>query len=40
MLRGLLLAGIENAMNLWKDGTLVEIDGSAGVVRVLTKVAD
>jgi len=29
------VAGIENATSLWKDGTLVEIDGSAGVIRTI-----
>jgi rifampicin phosphotransferase len=30
------VAGIENATTLWQDGTLVEVDGSAGVVRVVS----
>jgi phosphohistidine swiveling domain-containing protein len=30
------VAGIENATNLWKDGMLVEVDGSAGIVRTIT----
>jgi len=29
------VVGIENATGLWKDGTLVEVDGSAGVVSVI-----
>jgi rifampicin phosphotransferase len=33
------VSGVTNATNLWPDGTLVEIDGAAGVIRVLEKVA-
>jgi pyruvate,water dikinase len=33
------VSGVANATNLWPDGTLVEIDGAAGVIRVLEKVA-
>ena len=29
------VTGIENATTLWKDGTLVEVDGSEGIVRVI-----
>jgi pyruvate,water dikinase len=29
------VAGIENATELWKDGTLVEVDGFAGIVRTV-----
>ncbi len=29
------VAGIENATNLWKDGTLVEVDGAAGIIRMI-----
>jgi phosphohistidine swiveling domain-containing protein len=31
------VAGIENATNLWKDGTLVEVDGSTGIIRLVKK---
>ena len=31
------VSGVTNATNLWPDGTLVEIDGAAGVIRVLEK---
>lgn len=31
------VAGIEGATNLWTDGSMVEIDGSAGTVRLITK---
>ncbi|MFH1854826.1 MAG: PEP/pyruvate-binding domain-containing protein [bacterium] len=31
------VAGIESATSLWKDGTLVEVDGSAGIVRLVAK---
>jgi pyruvate,water dikinase len=29
------VVGIENATNLWKDGTLIEVDGSTGIVRLM-----
>jgi len=29
------VAGIANATTLWKDGTLVEVDGSRGIVRLV-----
>jgi pyruvate,water dikinase len=29
------VAGIENATTLWPDGTLVEVDASAGVIRAI-----
>jgi pyruvate,water dikinase len=29
------VAGIERATSLWKDGTLVEVDGSSGIVRLI-----
>jgi rifampicin phosphotransferase len=29
------VAGIENATSLWQDGTMIEVDGSAGIVRVI-----
>ncbi|HVM73748.1 MAG TPA: PEP/pyruvate-binding domain-containing protein [Candidatus Paceibacterota bacterium] len=29
------VVGIENATTLWKDGTVVEVDGAAGTVRVV-----
>lgn len=29
------VSGIPNATSLWQDGTLVEVDGSAGVIRVI-----
>ncbi|HTM68604.1 MAG TPA: PEP/pyruvate-binding domain-containing protein [Candidatus Binatia bacterium] len=29
------VAGVENATGMWKDGTLVEVDGAAGVVRTV-----
>jgi rifampicin phosphotransferase len=29
------VAGVENATTLWPDGTLVEVDGSAGVIRAI-----
>jgi phosphohistidine swiveling domain-containing protein len=29
------VAGIQNATNLWKDGTMVEVDGSAGTVKTI-----
>lgn len=29
------VTGIENATTLWKDGTVVEVDGSEGIVRVI-----
>lgn len=31
------VAGIQNATTLWTDGTLVEVDGSAGVIRVIAE---
>jgi pyruvate,water dikinase len=31
------VAGVENATTLWKDGTLVEVDGSTGIIRLTTK---
>lgn len=33
------VAGIAGATGLWKDGTLVEVDGSAGIVRTLADEA-
>ncbi len=30
------VAGVEQATELWKDGTLVEVDGSAGIIRLVT----
>jgi phosphoenolpyruvate synthase/pyruvate phosphate dikinase len=33
------VSGVTNATTLWPDGTLVEIDGAAGVIRVLDKSA-
>jgi len=30
------VAGVENATSLWKDGTLVEVDGTTGIVRLVT----
>lgn len=29
------VAGIENATTLWKDGTVVEVNGSEGTIRVV-----
>jgi pyruvate,water dikinase len=29
------VAGVENATTLWQDGTLVEVDGSAGIIRTI-----
>lgn len=29
------VSGIANATTLWQDGTLVEVDGSAGIIRVI-----
>lgn len=29
------VAGIENATNIWKDGTLIEIDGASGIIRTI-----
>jgi pyruvate,water dikinase len=29
------VAGVENATALWRDGTLVEVDGSAGIIRTI-----
>jgi len=29
------VAGVENATTLWKDGTLVEVDGSGGIIRTI-----
>lgn len=29
------VAGIENATSLWQDGTIIEVDGSAGIVRLV-----
>jgi pyruvate,water dikinase len=29
------VAGVENATGIWKDGTLVEVDGAAGIVRLV-----
>jgi len=29
------VAGIDHATDLWKDGTLVEVDGSTGIVRII-----
>ena len=29
------VAGVENAVGMWKDGTLVEVDGAAGIVRLV-----
>lgn len=29
------VAGIENVTSIWKDGTLIEVDGSAGIVRIV-----
>mgnify|MGYP001420557082 CR=1 FL=1 len=29
------VAGIEHATSLWKDGTLVEVDGSTGIISVI-----
>jgi hypothetical protein len=26
---------VENATGIWKDGTLVEVDGAAGIVRLV-----
>ncbi|MBY0548802.1 MAG: hypothetical protein K2W95_16140 [Candidatus Obscuribacterales bacterium] len=31
------VSGIANATSLWTDGTLVEVDGSAGVIRVIAE---
>jgi len=31
------VAGVENATTLWQDGTLVEVDGSAGIFRTVEK---
>ncbi|MBS1955324.1 MAG: hypothetical protein JST89_14160 [Cyanobacteria bacterium SZAS-4] len=31
------VAGIVGATGLWEDGTLVEVDGSAGTIRVISK---
>lgn len=31
------VAGVENATSLWKDGTLVEVDGTAGIIRVIVE---
>lgn len=32
------VAGISGATDLWKDGTIVEVDGSAGTIRVVDDV--
>ncbi len=29
------VTGVENATTLWKDGTLVEVDGSQGIIRII-----
>ena len=29
------VTGIENATSLWKDGDLVEVDGTSGIIRIL-----
>jgi rifampicin phosphotransferase len=29
------VTGIAGATSLWQDGTLVEVDGAAGVVRIV-----
>lgn len=29
------VAGVQNATELWADGTLVEVDGAAGIIRLL-----
>jgi pyruvate,water dikinase len=31
------VAGVENATTLWQDGSLVEVDGSAGIVRTVER---
>jgi phosphohistidine swiveling domain-containing protein len=31
------VAGVANATTLWPDGTLVEVDGTAGIVRVINE---
>jgi pyruvate,water dikinase len=31
------VSGIANATTLWQDGTLVEVDGSAGIIRVINQ---
>jgi pyruvate,water dikinase len=31
------VSGIANATTLWQDGTLVEVDGSAGVIRLIAE---
>jgi pyruvate,water dikinase len=34
------VSGIANATTLWQDGTLVEVDGSAGVIRVIEETTN
>ncbi len=29
------VTGVENATTLWKDGTMVEVDGSQGIIRMI-----
>jgi phosphohistidine swiveling domain-containing protein len=31
------VSGVANATSLWQDGTLVEVDGSAGIVKLITE---
>jgi phosphohistidine swiveling domain-containing protein len=33
------VSGVANATILWTDGPLLEIDGAAGIIRVLEKAA-
>ena len=32
------VAGIENATSLWKDGTLIEINGASGIIRTIKEI--
>lgn len=34
------VSGIPNATSLWQDGTLVEVDGSSGLIRVIQDCAE
>ncbi len=34
------VGGIAGATNIWRDGTLVEVDGSAGIVKVIESADD
>jgi len=31
------VAGVENATTIWKDGALVEVDGTSGIVRTISR---